>query len=888
MQHRSVILFVALLSILSIGAESPDLFVGPFAHWLDVQTLFGAKGDGSADDWQAIQNALDSVGRTDGVNNGLPNGGYRVLYFPAGNYKISQTLEIKRSRNFRIVGAHPDSVTITWAGAAGADMFCITSCTSVRVGRITWDGSGAANRIIWERWLGNYSDGYEYFPSGGEHHDQRFLNAHIGIQGGGTDGSFSPYQSTWCEGSIVRCTFKNCGRGYTSQDWNTGDIWIHHCVFEDCSTGVDNACGQTGTYNCIFRRSKVTDVYQGTFGIAVRHCYSIDSKAFYTANGGGDGYGVILDGNTIIDPIGETPISTNGNPGPHVMFDNVIRSTTVPMILLGCDTYIGKPVDHDFLIGNTFTSGTPETVVGVKNNSAGFKAEILDNRIVDPSEIDAAEPALLSCPARFTGPVYHPSEKTGEAVQAAIDEAAAAHPDEPSVVFLTPGEYSVNATIVVPPNVPVRIMGDFSFFSFAGSARLIWDGTTDGPVFRLDGPSKASVGDLYIHGANRAQGLLIDNADQPGGRVFMHQANSGQVTETGTYGVLVDGLDWTRVESWDHRITSDNGVSVKVIGGAATAAGQATTSCMNIWGTNVMQFGSGPEYGPFFDVAEGGRLLETDNWGECGSGRIPYIKLTNASSGEMTIEGYKIQYHSNGMSSTIPTMIFDGFGGKAIVLGLDMANSIVEFAGDNAQQNVLFAGVNFSHNNAQVDSTKSTFTNTATQGQNVIMECSYDMLNNASCSDPNNTACYSHMGADSISTVGGPTDEWVRDMMAQARANHPTTSLDPTPAGATDVKLWRLSFGNCVGALLRIKADPAQTVKVPAMSRRRGTAVSYTRTLSFAGKPDIPRSARTINLFDSQGKMVAALSVGKNENPSLVAARAIAASAKNILLVKAW
>jgi hypothetical protein len=232
-------------------------------------------------------------------------------------------------------------------------------------------------------------------------------------------------------------------------------------------------------------------------------------------------------------------------------------------------------------------------------------------------------------------------------------------------------------------------------------------------------------------------------------------------------------------------------------------------------------------------------------------------------------------------------MIFDGFTGSATVLGLDMANSIVSLAGANPQQNVLFAGVNFSHNDAGTDTTKSKYVVTATQGQNVILQCSYDMLNNVSCSDKNNTACYSHMGADSIPTVGNPTDDWLRDMMAQARTNHPMADLDPTPAGATDAKLWRLAFGNCAGSVIQIKADPTQTVNASLSNGLHCPIVSFSKAFTLAGRLNLPLSVRNVKLFDSRGRILATISVGKNKNLSRMTARAIAAVAKEIVLIKA-
>src|SRR5712692_2228609 len=73
------------------------------APWIDVKT-YGAKGDGVTDDTAAIQAALD----------GRPSTG-AVIYFPAGTYLTTASLNIKNPR-IMLVGAGTD-ITLIKAGA---------------------------------------------------------------------------------------------------------------------------------------------------------------------------------------------------------------------------------------------------------------------------------------------------------------------------------------------------------------------------------------------------------------------------------------------------------------------------------------------------------------------------------------------------------------------------------------------------------------------------------------------------------------------------------------------------------------------------------------------------------------------------------------------------
>ena len=79
-----------------------DEFVGPFTSWVDVKHDFGAVGDGKADDTVALQKALDALRS--------PNRAFHVLYLPAGEYRITGTLRLRReqqdeSQNLMILGA---------------------------------------------------------------------------------------------------------------------------------------------------------------------------------------------------------------------------------------------------------------------------------------------------------------------------------------------------------------------------------------------------------------------------------------------------------------------------------------------------------------------------------------------------------------------------------------------------------------------------------------------------------------------------------------------------------------------------------------------------------------------------------------------------------------
>src|SRR5439155_1480534 len=98
----------------------------------------------------------------------------------------------------------------------------------------------------------------------------------------------------------------------------------------------------------------------------------------------------------------------------------------------------------------------------------------------------------------------------------------------------------------VPAGCDMQLVGDGAAET---ATRLNWAGEPGGVVLRLEGPSRATLRDLYVH-APQARALLIEKADQPGGRVFADQLNaSGPAEAKGgrTAALRVRGLDHTDV-----------------------------------------------------------------------------------------------------------------------------------------------------------------------------------------------------------------------------------------------------------------------------------------------------------------------------------------------------
>jgi Pectate lyase superfamily protein len=99
----SLVSGIFLISLLTSGSAA---FAAGGLGWLNVQTDFGAVGDGSHDDTQAIQTAIQTLGSTGGT-----------VYFPPGAYSTTASLTVTNAAGVRLVGASSTASSIRPSGA---------------------------------------------------------------------------------------------------------------------------------------------------------------------------------------------------------------------------------------------------------------------------------------------------------------------------------------------------------------------------------------------------------------------------------------------------------------------------------------------------------------------------------------------------------------------------------------------------------------------------------------------------------------------------------------------------------------------------------------------------------------------------------------------------
>ena len=615
-----------LPAAVNTGAE----FVGPFPSWANVKTEFGAVGDGKADDTTAIQKALESVRSSDSPK--------RVLYFPAGTYRLTSTLQLNRISHseplgMSITGEDPEKTILKWDGPEGESML-LYDAWYASLSRLTFDGAGKAKTAVQHG---------PSFATANECTDCVFKDVQFGIEAGQRDGI--------AETAVLRCRFYRCAKaGISIQNFNSLDWYIWNCWFEDCGVGATNefGAGNFHVYQSTFLRSKDAD-------ITMRHCgyfsfannVSLGSRRFFHAKRAGNwkdtetwGAQGTLQENLVLDPTEATPIVIENN-GPNMLIDNTIRvKGNGPLVINTPPSEIADLI----AVGNRWTVGTLQ----VKGRLTD-----LDNAVVQASAIKDVKVEPTPFAAHVDRPIIEvPAGANAAAIQAALDQAVAMKGQRP-VIHLPKGNYAINETLVIPAGSDLLLLGDGP----ENATQL--SGANVDPLIRVQGPTHASFRNFLLNAGNTAVGILVENADQPGARIYGEQLNSSGYE----YGFVADSLKNAAVELHD-----DGHNGIQVIGAGpgtkpwvALFAGASSRQSFQKAGIHL------------YDIQNEGRLFVRDIWYEgeawslmnlTGSGEFAYHCGFVAPYPGFDPARFADQPWEADLRKTVAPLQFDGFKGK--------------------------------------------------------------------------------------------------------------------------------------------------------------------------------------------------------------------------------
>jgi hypothetical protein len=718
----------AAAASVSIPAES-DEFVGPFPSWSNLKRLYGAVGDGTADDTDAIQRGLNELGRP---------GHSPVLWIPSGTYRITKTLMLISNINVSVVGEDPATTTIVWDGPADDRMFWVNGVAYSRFTRLTFNGRHRASVAVEQSW----DHVRPHFDTGNEYSDMYFVDVAYGIHGGFKGHGFA-------ETSIRRSHFvRNTKAGVSLGNFNALDIWVWYSTFDQCGVGVGNGegAGNFHVYNSIFRESTLSDLFMGnTGGFSARGNYSVRSKAFFVSTSATNNPALIdIQHNVVVNPIDSTVIRL-GNQGPGLIVDNIIRSApeaTGPVV--SWRSFIDADVVS---VGNTFTVARP-----INNNG---RLMSIGDRIVAPSAINAAEPAVSATLPNLKRLVFEvPPSADATRIQQTINAAVLKAGSRP-VVHIPDGKYSISQTLTVPAG-DIQLVGD------GYGTVLSWTGTGSGPVFKVTGPSKVALRELQIDGAGRADGLLIENVDQVGSRVYMDQAQLRAGMQTNLF---VNGLDHMYVQLEDVGYAySPEAVSVKVVGGPLLRSGSTTAGRTNIY--------SGASAGNriSYEVSGGAKVLVRDLWYEGGAGP-GFANIHDHAI--FTIDGARISSPVNAMP---PAFDILNLNGRVTILTTHIDDRIM-IRGDGSRADVLGMGI-FAEQKAS-----NYFLNAASPAARRVLANSRQLA--------------TMWGNRSVATKENEEIDpaFVERMLSHTRFEH-AGPLRALPAGVTDLRMFRVWVAN--------------------------------------------------------------------------------------------
>jgi hypothetical protein len=393
-------------------------------------------------------------------------------------------------------------------------------------------------------------------------------------------------------------------------------------------------------------------------------------------------------------------------------------------------------VDADVTsVGNTFTA--------VNAVSSNGRLISIDNRAVPQIAIDASEPERPgTLPARNRVVFEVPQGADAAVIQHTIDRAAKANAVRP-VVHLPHGSYAIAATLTIPPS-DLQLVGD-------GTTVLRWTGEGRGPVIKLEGPSRVTLRELGIEPAGQADGLIADDVDQAGARVYLEgvQLRGGREAN-----LVIDRTARAEIELVDigHAYSRD-GVSVKVLGGhAAIFSGASSGNRLS------------------YEVAEGGGLLARDLWYE-GDAPAGFARVQGRAT--FTLQGSRVASPAGG---PVPAVSIVDLDGRVAILTTHIDDRIaVEGKGSRAEVLALGALREF-HESAF-------FSNSATPAASTLV---------ASSRQRTKSQGRFSRGTAPIRDTASLDADFVRRLLRAARGRVTPSALVPSPDGATDIRLFRV------------------------------------------------------------------------------------------------
>lgn len=612
----------------------------PRSDWINVQTDVDppASGDGSTDDTRALQLALDRLG----PDRRSP----KVVYLPAGTYRITRTLILRRCVGGMLVGDGAKTVLV-WGGARAGRMFWSDGAAYQSYLGLVWDGAGIAAVGIDHASKTMYETRvmHEFLEF------RNFLDAAIRV------GHHQKMASA--EMMYSNVSFRNNRNGVAFLSWNDYNNIFDGCHFSRNSCAIRAEKGNVVVRNSRFESSRDCDLFLSTHSHSVRRCVSAGSKAFIRTVRGPLANGLIriedcrVDG--WLDPDGAI---VAGLRGPILVFDSAFTNppSKAPPIRLDNPRYMNQ-----IAVLSNVTSERTRSVIAAGPNGivkwlpdGGRGAPLVSlNQIFLKNAYPAADRVLdvkRDFKARGDG-----SANDTLAIQRAFD---AAHKlGKGTSVYFPSGIYRVTAPLQIRSGAAYTVEGT------GWHSQIVLAGSRAGNTLHVDTPADLVMTRMGLGGPPGTE--TIRHTASGTSRAHYHNVFGYDRGERQDLRIVFDSLPAGAVVTTGHL---DGRLSIRACAAAIMLFGFLGSLQTTVEGRSPPTgflgiLSRGSALAPFPLVVQDNQSLVTTDWYNEQSSHLSRISGIPGASGQVVID------HTQAASRAPVFMQIDGYHGMVAEFG---------------------------------------------------------------------------------------------------------------------------------------------------------------------------------------------------------------------------
>lgn len=387
---RSAIVTACLLAlaplVIAQNDTNPEPPPPPNGSMLDVRD-FGARGDGKADDTEAIQKALDAASQRNWKSNEGTRG---AVFIPSGRYRITESLVIERTSGLTIAGAGRSNkfgyarsgkdvgTTLVWDGEDKGVLMKIRGSGYITLRDMTlWgegpslEGKGKAGTLVRGQSLRGHAMAMCNFVN------LNFCRSRVGLEMGGGDGPDMCNSDNF----YYTCDFTLCDEGFVTR----GVQSVNHFFFQAGGVGTGTVFSVYSGGNIMVKGGSLTNcrrmAHIRTGGVNIGH-HSFESIRMERAGKGDWRYQLLKaggGGTPLVITMKSIGCQANRNP-EGALFDlspGVMVTVTDSIVTHNIADIEGEPKKQSLLTFRNcaFYHDNPEAHIRLKGDGAMAKIE---------------------------------------------------------------------------------------------------------------------------------------------------------------------------------------------------------------------------------------------------------------------------------------------------------------------------------------------------------------------------------------------------------------------------------------------------------------------------------------------------------------------------------